>query len=89
MIVQLRGCDETLSSSSRDGSVKTEKRTTRDLIVEEFQDIHVAAWQNSVTLYFADDATANRVYFSIKNALDLGLPVQFRTKTLRADNKGQ
>lgn len=58
---------------------------TRDLICEEFEQVTVEQNCNprkgyGVTLYFQDEVSADRAYFVIKNALELGIPIQIRCK---------
>lgn len=54
---------------------------TRDLIREEFAgDVKVEQVCEEVRLKFPTIADANRAAFVIKNALELGLPIQIRTR---------
>jgi hypothetical protein len=66
-------------SEGRGGYIPVSK--TRDLIKEEFAeiDVTVSEYRPLVTLHFADMDAANRAYFVIKNALELGIPIQIRT----------
>lgn len=54
---------------------------TRDLIREEFSELTVELDEiNRVILSFPTQDEADRAYFVIKNALELGLPIQIRTR---------
>ena len=64
-----------------------QRATTRDLLCEDFETVSVGRVGRDVLLRFDDEEAAQRAEFVIKNALELGLPVQIRHTGERTESR--